>query len=241
MPETTPAPPASSTAPPAVSSAGLAAGAARALPIATGIFVYGVVFGVLAHQTGLTLAEAALMSAVVYAGASQFTALGLWQVPVPALPIIITTLVVNLRHLMMSASMHPWIGRPRRRSLFGLLFFLTDESWALSIGEFARNGGSLRFFVGAALTLFVTWQLATATGYVAGNVVQDPVALGLDFAFVAVFTVLLVCLCRGRRDLLPWAVAAAAAIGASLALPGNWYIIVGGLAGSLAAAARDGR
>ena len=138
------------------------------------------------------------MSAVVYAGASQFTAVGLWQWPVPGLPIVITTFVVNLRHLMMSASMQPWLGIPARRSTFGLFFFLTDESWALSVSEFTRNGGSRRFFIGAALTLFVTWQLATVTGHLAGNVVQDPVALGLDFAFVAVFTVLLVGLWRGQ-------------------------------------------
>ena len=218
---------------------GLAVGARRALPIATGIFAYGLVFGVLARQTGLSLAESMMMSGVVYAGASQFTALGLWQWPVPIVAIAITTLVVNLRHLMMSASLYPWLANLRRPKVYAMLFFLTAESWALTVGELSRGGRNVAFLVGAALTLFATWQSATVVGYLLGNAIPDPARWGLDFAFSAVFVVLLVGLWRGKRDLLPWLVAGVVAVVTARLLPGNWYIVLGGLAGSFVGAVRD--
>ncbi len=218
---------------------GLRTGVRRSLPIAAGILTYGLVFGVLARQTGLSAAEASLMSGLVYAGASQFTALGLWQWPIPMATIVLTTFVVNLRHLMMSASLYPWLGKLRGWALSGMLFFLTDESWALSVGEFRGGGRDVGFFVGAALALFAAWQTATLVGYQLGSVVPDPASFGLDFAFSAVFIVLLVGLWRGKRDLLPWLVAAVVALVSSRALPGNWYILAGGLAGSLVGALRD--
>jgi 4-azaleucine resistance transporter AzlC len=218
---------------------GLLAGARRSLPIAVGIFTYGLVFGVLARQAGLSLGESALMSSLVYAGASQFTALGLWQWPVPSVAIVLTTFVVNLRHMMMSASLYPLLAKLRRPAVYGMLFFLTDESWALTAGEMAGGGRDVAFFLGAALTLFATWQSATVVGYVLGNAIPDPARWGLDFAFIAVFIVLLVGLWRGKRDLLPWVVAAVVAVVTSRLLPGNWYILFGGLSGSLVGAMRD--
>jgi len=218
---------------------GLLVGARRSLPVAVGIFTYGLVFGVLARQTGLSPAESVLMSGVVYAGASQFTALGLWQSPLPTLAIVLTTFVVNLRHLMMSASLYPWLRKVRRPALYGMLYVLTDESWALTVGELSGGGRDVAFFLGAALTLYCTWQTATVVGYLLGNVLQDPARWGLDFAFSAVFIVLLVGLWRGKRDLLPWIVAGVVALVAARLLPGNWYILLGGLSGSLVGAMRD--
>ena len=217
-----------------------APGCAEALPIALGIFAYGSVFGMLARQTGLSLAESMLMSGLVYAGASQFAVLGLWGSPIPTVAIVVTTFVVNLRHLMMSASLFPWLAKQRRSATSAMLFLLSDECWALTVGEIARGGRDLGFFVGCGLTLFAAWQGATVAGHVLGNVLQDPARWGLDFAFSAVFIVLLTGLWRGRRDLLPWATAAVVAVVASR-LPGNWYIVLGGLSGSLVGAVRDGR
>lgn len=223
------------------SRAGLLVGVRRALPIAVGIFAYGCVFGVLARQTGLSLLESALMSGLVYAGASQFTALGLWGWPIPVVSIVLTTFVVNLRHLMMSASLFPWLSKRRSPATTAMMFFLTDESWALTIGEWTRGRRDVGFFVGSALTLFGAWQAATVVGHLLGNVFQDPARWGLDFAFSAVFVVLLTGLWRGKQDLLPWAVAAVVAIVTARLLPGNWYIVFGGLSGSLVGVVRDGR
>src|SRR6185437_3770864 len=118
---------------------GVLAGARACLPIALGAGVYGVVFGILARQAGMSLAEALLMSAIVFAGASQLVALGLWVTPLPVGALILTTLIVNLRHVLMGASLHPWLAKLPRGRVYASLFFMVDESWALTLG--ALTGG----------------------------------------------------------------------------------------------------
>src|SRR5215470_13566054 len=89
---------------------GLLDGTRMILPLALGAFTYGAVFGVLARQAGLSVLEALLMSGLVFAGASQFVALGLWTAPLPIVALISTTLIVNLRHVLMGAALRPWFG-----------------------------------------------------------------------------------------------------------------------------------
>jgi 4-azaleucine resistance transporter AzlC len=221
--------------------AGARAGARRSIPIALSIFVYGLVFGVLARQAGLSIIECLLMSGLVFAGASQFVALGLWISPLPVVTIILTTLIVNLRHLLMGAALRPWLSRLPATRAYGTLFFLNDESWALTMGEFARGGRNAAFLLGSGLAAFAAWSGATLVGRTAGSALQDPARWGLDFAFTAVFIALLVGLWKGKSDLLPWAVATIVAVITARWLPGKWYILLGGLAGSLAGAVQDGR
>ena len=94
------------------------------------------------------------------------------------------------------------------------------------------------FLLGSGLVLFVAWLGATATGYVMGTMVQDPARRDLDFAFLAVLVALLVGIWRGKSDLWPWAVAAGVTVLAARWLPGKWYILLGGLAGSMVGAIR---
>ena len=95
---------------------------------------------------------------------------------------------------------------PRRA--YGALFFLTDESWALSLRAFGSGGRDAAFFLGSGLTMTVAWIGGSVLGRAGGSWLTDPARWGLDFAFTAVFVALLVGSWRGRRDLLPWAVAA---------------------------------
>ena len=211
---------------------GFLTGSRRSLPIALSVFAYGLVFGMLARQAGLSLAESVFMSGLVFAGASQFAALALWQAPLPVAAIIITTLVVNLRHLLMGAALCPWFSRLSRLKAYGSLFFMNDESWALTMASLSRGEKNAAFLLGSGLTVFVFWLAATIVGGPLGGVLQDPSLWGLDFAFTAVFLALLVGLWKGKSDILPWAVAAVVALAASHWLPGKWYIILGGLLGS---------
>lgn len=219
---------------------GALAGARACLPIALGAGVYGIVFGILARQTGLSLAEAMLMSTIVFAGASQLVALGLWVTPLPIGALILTTLIVNLRHLLMGASLHPWLSRLPSGRVYASLFFMTDESWALTLGALNDGMEDGAFLLGSGLTVFIFWGAATALGELASGLVSNPAQWGLDFAFTAVFLALLVGLWRGRAELLPWIVAAVVAVAAQHWLPGKWYILLGGLAGSLIGALRRG-
>jgi branched chain amino acid efflux pump len=214
-------------------------GAQRTLPIVPSAWAFGIVVGVLARQAGLSFIEAVLMSGLVFAGAAQFIALGLWATPLPALSIVVTTLIVNLRHLMMGAALRPWFSSLPAPKAYGSVFFMTDETWALMMREHAAGMRDAAFMVGSGLVLFVSWVGATATGMLIGATLQEAelAAWGLDFVFTAVFLALLVGLWKGRSDILPWAAAAGVALATYLLLPGtNWYILAGGLAGSIAGA-----
>src|SRR5215470_11592224 len=90
---------------------GLLEGTRLSVGIAISVFTYGLVFGVLSQQVGLSFLESLLMSLLVFAGASQFAVMGLWVYPLPILNIVLTTLVINLRHLLMGASISPWFNR----------------------------------------------------------------------------------------------------------------------------------
>ncbi len=219
------------------SRAGLWIGFRQSLPVALSVFAYGLVFGVLARQANLSFLEAVLMSLLVYAGASQFTALGLWVHPLPALTIILTTFIINLRHILMGAAIYPYFRNlkalPRNLSLY----FLSDESWALTMGQFQAGKRNGAFLMGSGLALGIGWVGAAAVGYLLGSAIDDPKRWGLDFAFLAVFIALLVAQWQGRKSALPWTVAALVAVAASFWLPGSkWYILLGGLAGSLVGA-----
>jgi 4-azaleucine resistance transporter AzlC len=220
---------------------GALAGARRTFPLAVSVAAYGTVFGVLARRADLSLVESTLMSGLVYAGASQFVAVELWASGATALALILTTLLVNLRHLLMGASLRGWFGRLPAPPAYGSLFFLNDESWALTQAEYDRGLRDAAFLAGSGLTLWGAWVGATGVGHAAGAAVGDPTALGLDFAFAAVFAALLAGMFKGRADLLPWLTGAAVAIAAEWLLPGNWYVLLGGVAGCLVGAIRDGR
>jgi 4-azaleucine resistance transporter AzlC len=207
------------------------------LPVAISIAAYGLVWGVLAGQAGLSVLEVALMSGLVFAGASQFVALDMWTPGgLPILSIIIATAIVNLRILLMSATLRPLVGHlPLPRAL-AAMFFVSDEQWAMTMTEVRKGGGSVAFLLGTGVLSWFSWMLSTLGGRVLGAFIDDPTRYGLDFAFTATFLALLLGMWKGRGDLIPWIVGALAAIVASRLIEGNWYIIIGGLVGSFAGA-----
>ncbi|MBU1229409.1 MAG: AzlC family ABC transporter permease [Proteobacteria bacterium] len=220
---------------------GLVAGFRACLPVALGVAVYGVLFGLLARQKGLSLAEAQAMSLLVFAGASQLIALDLWGPNLAVASLILTTFIVNLRHVLMGAALSPWLTRLAPGQAFGSLFFMTDESWALTLGRMAEDTRQRRepdgaFLLGAGLAVYVFWNLSTALGHTLVRGLDDPARYGLDFAFTAVFTALLVGLRPRRGDILPLLAATATALLCARLLPGKWYILAGAAAGGLAAA-----
>jgi len=216
--------------------AGALAGVRRTVPLALSDLAVGIIFGALAHQAGVSLLEALLMSSLVYAGSAQFVAVSLWTMPLPVVAIIVTTLVVNARYLLLGAALYPWFARLGPLKVYGSFFLLADENWALTIHEFEQGKRDAAFLVGSGLLLFISWGSTTLIGYLAGAIIQDPAQWGLDFACTAVFVALLTSMWKGKTNLLPWLVAAIVAIAAAHWLPGTWYILAGGLAGSIVGA-----
>jgi 4-azaleucine resistance transporter AzlC len=212
-------------------------GAKRAIPVAISVFAVGVVFGVLARQARMSVLDAQLMSGLVYAGASQFVALSLWTaIPFPVITIILTTFIVNMRHMLMGASLRPWFAKLSPWKVYIAVFFMVDESWALTIDYLSKGGRDAGFLLGSGFMLYIAWVSSTLIGRTVGAWIQNPAQWGLDFAITAVFTALLVGMWKGKSNLLPWIVAAIVAVAAAHWLPGKWYILLGGLAGSVAGA-----
>jgi 4-azaleucine resistance transporter AzlC len=214
-------------------------GARACLPVAISVAAYGLVWGVLAGQAGLSLLEVMLMSGFVFAGSSQFVALDLWSSNPAALPIgalVIAVAIVNLRYVLLTATLRPLFTHAARPGPLALMFLVTDENWALTIGEMNRKRATPLFLLGSGIAMWSVWMASTVTGRLAGSAIADPTAYGLDFAFTATFLALLLGMWRGRSDLVPWLVAAASAILAARLIEGSWSILIGGLAGSLAGA-----
>lgn len=225
-----------STQPHRWTRAGFRRGLIAGIPVALSVVAYGVVFGVLARQVGLTLLEVVLMNTLVFAGAAQIAALDLWTYPLPIFAIVATVLLINMRLLLLGASIRPWMERYPARRVYPWLHILADEGWALAMNRYARGERDAGFLVGSLLVVALGWVPATVVGFVLGSQIGDPAAVGLDFAFAAIFGAMLIGSWRGRFDLVPWSTAAVAAWAASVWLPGTWYIVIGAIAGCTAAA-----
>ena len=219
------------TAPPGMSGR-FRDGVRDCLPAAISVVAYALVFGVLARQKGLTPLEVLTMSGLVFSGSAQFVALDLWTRPLPLWPLVLSTLIISLRYLLICASCRPLLAGTRLWQTLAAIFLVSDENWAVTMSRPAKDR-TLRHLLGGGVLVYLAWTLSGAAGCAVGALVADPAQWGLDFAFTATFLALLVGMWRGPADLLPWAVAAAAAIAASIVLPGKWYILVGGLVGSL--------
>ena len=215
------------------------AGARACIPVCISVAAYGLVWGVLARGAGLSLFEVAMMSGLVFAGSAQFVALDLWTATpatLPVGPLVIAALIVNLRYLLLTATLRPLY--PDKGLWRGALsmYLVTDENWAMTVGAMTRGGGSVAFLLGGGALAWISWMSTNLIGYGLGSAIDDPARWGLDFAFTATFLALLLGMWKGRSDLIPWLVAALAAIVTSHFVDGSWHILVGGLAGSLVGA-----
>jgi 4-azaleucine resistance transporter AzlC len=171
------------------------------LPIAIGVIPFGLIYGVLALGAGLPPAPAMAMSSVVFAGSAQFIGQGLIGQGYPALVIILTTFVVNLRHLLYSASVAPFVQPLPARWKWGLAYLLTDEAYATTIVNYQQPGEVTHkhwFFLGAGLTLWSVWQTSTALGIFLGA--QVPASWGLEFTLALTFIGLVIPAFRNRAD-----------------------------------------
>ena len=212
------------------------------VPVAISIAAYGVVWGVLAGQAGVTPLEVLLMSGLVFAGASQFEAVESWTPgSLPILGIVITTAIVNLRMLLMTATLRPLTTHLPKWKALASVYLVADENWAMTMAEVSKGRGTVAFLVGSGVCSWIAWTGSTLVGRMIGSAIDDPTKYGLDFAFTATFIALLLGMWKGKGDLVPWIVAALAAIATAKLIPGNWYIIIGGLVGSFAGAVVETR
>ncbi|GGE08469.1 branched-chain amino acid transporter AzlC [Gemmobacter megaterium] len=154
------------------------------------IVPFALLFGVVATEAGLNIAEVLGFSLAVFAGAAQFTALQLMQEQAPTLVVLATSLAVNLRMGMYSAALTPSLGKLSLGKRAAVAFFLVDQSYAASMVEFEKRpemttGERLAFFAGTVLPVAPAWYIATWIGAVVGA--QIPPEFALDFAMPITF------------------------------------------------------
>jgi 4-azaleucine resistance transporter AzlC len=179
------------------------AGVRAEIPLLIGVFPFGLIYGVLAISSGLSVPAAQMMSSIVFAGSSQFIAAQLVHEASPAVVIILTIAVVNLRHMLYSASLAPYLSSLSMRWKVLLSYFLTDEAYAPTIIHYEEKGltpSSHRFLLGAGFALWFTWQVSTAIGIFLGSAV--PESWSLDFALPLTFIAMVMPVLKNRPAIL---------------------------------------
>ena len=206
------------------------------LPVAASVAAYGSVLGVLAAQKNIGLFTLLMMNLSVFAGSAQFVMVEMWAPPLPILEIALAVMIINMRYMLIGASLNPIFSGKSLRHKFFVMHFVADENWAMTMAAHRKGFASTYFLFGGGLCLMTAWCAGTLSGHMLGAAIQNPEALALDFAFFAVFTALTISLWQGKKDALPWTAAVILSIAAAEFLPGKWYIVGGGIGGALVAA-----
>lgn len=209
-------------------------GARDTIPLLVGVTPFGIIYGTLAVGAGLSLEATMLMSLLVFAGASQLIAAGLLASGSGIWVILLTTFVVNLRHMLYSASLLPYVRHLPRRWRLPLGFWLTDESFAVVYRRYLDERLPLAskhwYFLGSCIAMYSTWNITSLLGALLGHAVPQMADWGLDFAMVVTFLGIVVPALRNWPMLLA---ALSAALIALLAhdLPWQLGLILAALGG----------
>lgn len=223
------------------------------LPILIGVAPFGMIYGALALQAGIPPAAAQAISAVVFAGSAQIVLTQLVHTGTPAVVMILTVVVINLRHALYSASVAPYVQHLSTAWKLLLSYLLTDEAYVVTILHYeqtepgaAGKGGESDltpatdqrhwFYLGAGLALWTCWQLSTAVGIFLGAAV--PASWGLEFTLALTFIALVVPNLKSRATVAAALTAGLAAV-LAYSLPYKLGLMVAALIGVLAGLAVD--
>jgi 4-azaleucine resistance transporter AzlC len=200
------------------------------LPLWSGVVPFGVAFAILARAAGFSGIETQAFSLVVFSGAAQVAAVTLSAGGAGTLAIALTTLMLNLRHVLYSLSLSSRLTQRTRPPRPILAFFLTDEAYGLTIRDALDSGDggrvSVGFLLGAALSLYGSFGTATLAGSLLGGFLPHPQRIGLDFIFPLTFLALLLPLVRSRRQVLVAALSGGAALLLSRVADGGVTVLV---------------
>ncbi|WP_025640871.1 AzlC family ABC transporter permease [Schnuerera ultunensis] len=170
------------------------------LPIVIGYFPIAMAFGLLSKNTSISFMDTSLLSMMVYAGASQFMALDLMSAGVTAANIILATFLLNLRHMMMSASLAVEFKGIPKKYLPVLAFGITDETF--SVISFNKEKITLPFVFAINVLAYCSWALGTMVGYAVGEILPVSLQTSLSIGLYAMFASLLFPEIKKSRNIL---------------------------------------
>jgi 4-azaleucine resistance transporter AzlC len=214
-------------------------GVGLGMPVFLGYVPIGAAFGIVATSAGFTVAQTAACSAFVFAGAGQFIAVNLMTAGAGLTGVLFATAVLNLRHVLFSATLAPYMRSTPRRMQFPLAITTTDETFGVNVTDLRAGTADEWSMLGVNLTSWSGWLLGSTLGAVATSLIGDPSRWGVQFAMPAMFTALLVAQVTGRRHLVAAIVAAVLAIALAPLLPGAWPVIVGAMGAASVATVMD--
>ncbi|MNE11595.1 AzlC protein [compost metagenome] len=183
------------------------AGFRQLVPIAVFVTLFGAAFGLAAIQAGPQ---------------------------VPLFTLVITVFAINARHLLMGATLYPWLRHLPPAKRYGVMLIASDANWAMSLQAFNRGQPGIGLLLGGGLALWSFWVVGTWLGIYFGGAIQEPRSLGLDMVMGCFLLAMVVGGEKNLRLLMIWIVAACASLLAYWYLPDNSHVVVGALAGGLA-------
>lgn len=210
------------------------AGLRSAIPIIIGYIPIGFAYGVLGITGGLNITEVISLSLFVYAGSAQFIAVSLLSTGVDIVTIVSTIFIVNLRHFLYSTSLSRYMKEIDRRHIPLLSFFITDETYAVSITDL-QNGQEPNhvYFYQLFLTSYTTWVLSSLAGALSGSMLKTSgLDLGLDFALPAMYIALLFMQLTGFKKFVVAVSSGALSIALIYLIPGNFNVVIAALCGA---------
>lgn len=211
-------------------------GFVQLLPLSLFVLVFALAFGMAAAQTGLDQPSALAMSALVFAGASQFAALELWGAQVPLFTLMATVFAINARHLLMGATLYPWLVKLPAGKRYAAMLLATDANWAMSLQAFSCDKPGFGILIGGGLSLWLSWVLGSWLGIHFGHAISDPYSLGIDMVLGCFLLAMVLGSEKNARTFIVWTIAGISSLLAYRFLPENTHVIIGALAGGLAGA-----
>ena len=203
------------------------------LPISIFVEIFGAAFGLAAIQTGLDPLSIISMSTFVFAGAAQFATLELWGQSVSLIPLLVTIFFINARHILMGASLYPWLKNLSPLKRYSILLVISDANWAFAQQAFQNQKQGLGILFGGGIALWLFWVIGTCLGLYFGSVIQNPTHFGLDMVMACFLLSIVVGGQKNLRIICIWIAAAISSLLAYWYLPENSHVVVGALVGGV--------
>lgn len=198
------------------------------------VSAFGAAFGLAAQQQGLEHSTSLLMSVFVFTGTAQFAVLDLWGEKLPLFTILVSVFAINARHLLMGATLYPWLIQRPLKERYLLLLFASDANWALSLQAFNRNQPGFGILLGGGIALWFFWVLGTLLGLYFGDFISDPKRYGFDMVMGCFLLAMLLDTEKDLAIYISWLAAGLSALLAYYLLPENSHVVVGAMVGGIA-------
>jgi len=169
---------------------GFSDGIIDGIPIFIGYITVAITFGILSKNVGITMIDSILFSVLVFAGASQFIALNLLLLGAGVGEIVLTTLLVNFRHFLMSASLATRMTNDMKRWSPLIAFAITDE--VFSVASFKKGTIAKKYILSLEFAAYTAWVSGTILGFLVGGVLPDAVRGSMGVALYAMFAAILI-------------------------------------------------